>query len=189
MKLLITFLFCLIGMESLYAQSVEFDKQNSQFDSIVNPIKYYKGKEIPSFIHTAFSGREYNSDMLKGKVTFINFWFLNCAPCMAEMKSLNTLYEKYKDNPNFQFISFTFEDRFTTRKLVKKYRIKYDIISVSRDECKRLNFGKGYPTNFVYNQKREITFMQVGGSTNTEMVEKRFQFSVIPLIAELLLAK
>lgn len=189
MKSLFSSLFCLFGIISLNAQSIELDKKNPRFDSIINPIKYYKGKEMPSFTHTAFSGKEYTSEMLKGKVTFINFWFYNCAPCMAEMKSLNTLYEKYKDNPDFQFISFTHEDRLTIRRVVKKYGIQYDIISVPRDECRRLNFGKGYPTNFIYNQKGEIIFMQVGGSTNTEMVEKRFQFSVIPLVAELLLTK
>ena len=33
---------------------------------------------------------------LKGKINVINFWFMKCAPCIAEIPALNTLVKKYK---------------------------------------------------------------------------------------------
>ena len=41
---------------------------------------------------------------LKGKVVFINFWATWCGPCIAEMPSIQKLYDKYKDNPEVVFV-------------------------------------------------------------------------------------
>jgi thiol-disulfide isomerase/thioredoxin len=40
----------------------------------------------------------------KGKVIFVNFWATWCPPCIAEMPSINKLYNKLKDNKNVVFI-------------------------------------------------------------------------------------
>jgi thiol-disulfide isomerase/thioredoxin len=40
----------------------------------------------------------------KGKVIFINFWATWCPPCIAEMPSINKLYQKFKDDKNVLFI-------------------------------------------------------------------------------------
>lgn len=41
---------------------------------------------------------------LKGKVVFINFWATWCGPCIAEMPSIQKLYDQYKDNPEVVFV-------------------------------------------------------------------------------------
>ena len=41
---------------------------------------------------------------LQGKVVFINFWATWCPPCVAEMGSVNALYNKLKDDPRIVFI-------------------------------------------------------------------------------------
>jgi len=37
----------------------------------------------------------------KGKVIFINYWATWCAPCRAEMPSIQSLYNDYKDKIEF----------------------------------------------------------------------------------------
>ncbi|NCU05754.1 MAG: TlpA family protein disulfide reductase, partial [Chitinophagaceae bacterium] len=134
------------------------------------------------FAATSVFGKVYKSEMLTGKTTFVNFWFRNCAPCIAELKSLNQLYSDNKLNPNFLMISFTYEDDNTVKQFIEEYNIQYDIISLSRDECKRLNFSNGYPTNFIYDKNSRITFMKVGGSINERDVEKEFKELVLPAL-------
>lgn len=41
----------------------------------------------------------------KDKVVFINFWATWCPPCIAEMPSIQKLYDDYKDKVEFVFVS------------------------------------------------------------------------------------
>jgi thiol-disulfide isomerase/thioredoxin len=53
------------------------------------------------------------------KITFIDFWFIPCGPCFAEMNMLHKLYAKYKDNPNVAFLTITLTDSSFVRPLVE----------------------------------------------------------------------
>ncbi len=55
----------------------------------------------------------------KGKVTLIDFWFIPCAPCFAEMNLLHKVYAKYRGNPNFNFLAITLTDSAFVRPLVE----------------------------------------------------------------------
>lgn len=50
------------------------------------------------------SGKKVSLEDLKGKVVFINFWATWCGPCIAEMPSVQKLYDKFKDNKDFAFV-------------------------------------------------------------------------------------
>ena len=41
----------------------------------------------------------------KNKVVFVNFWATWCPPCIAEMPSVQKLYNDYKDKVTFVFVS------------------------------------------------------------------------------------
>ena len=50
------------------------------------------------------NGNHINTNDLKGKIIFINFWADWCPPCIAEMASINALYNKLKTDPRFVFV-------------------------------------------------------------------------------------
>ena len=50
-------------------------------------------------------GSIFNFEKAKGKVILVNFWATWCPPCIAEMPSMQLLYEDYKDKVEFVFIS------------------------------------------------------------------------------------
>lgn len=168
----------------IFGQNTDDPEFVKKMDTLYHPIKYFKGKESPSFEYSSLGGKEYSSNSFKGKVTFVNFWFSNCSPCIAEMKSLNELYLQFKDNPGFQFLSFTFDSPELIRKAVTKYEMKFDIISVSDAECRRLNFNRGFPTNIIYDKEGKVILMSVGGQTDPVKVNEYFQSTVVPLITE-----
>ncbi len=68
------------------------------------------------------TGRIVSLKDLKGKVVFINFWATWCAPCIAEMPSIQKLYETFKDNDDVAFVILEAEgnkekaDRLLTKK-------------------------------------------------------------------------
>ncbi len=53
----------------------------------------------------SYSGEQVELSEMKGKPVFINFWATWCPPCIAEMPSLQNLYNRYKDDVHFVFIS------------------------------------------------------------------------------------
>ena len=53
---------------------------------------------------------------LKGKVVFINFWATWCPPCRAEMPSIESLYQKVKDNKNIVFLMVDVDNDYAKAK-------------------------------------------------------------------------
>ncbi|WP_372753304.1 TlpA family protein disulfide reductase [Mariniflexile sp.] len=47
----------------------------------------------------------FNFEEAKGKVVLINFWATWCPPCIAEMPSMQSLYNDYKDKMLFLFVT------------------------------------------------------------------------------------
>jgi thiol-disulfide isomerase/thioredoxin len=65
------------------------------------------GKPYPNFsIHG--SSPVISDSTLHRKVVFINFWFANCVPCIAEFEALNGLYEKLKGKKDIVFFVVDF---------------------------------------------------------------------------------
>jgi len=53
----------------------------------------------------SLDGLSFDFEQAKGKVTLINFWATWCPPCIAEMPSLQDLYNDYGDKIEFLLIS------------------------------------------------------------------------------------
>ena len=64
-----------------------------------------KDKMIPSFSRISLSGKSWNNDSLKGKVTLFSFWYIGCMPCMREISLLNKLYREYGNQKDFVLLS------------------------------------------------------------------------------------
>jgi cytochrome oxidase Cu insertion factor (SCO1/SenC/PrrC family) len=126
------------------------------------------------FSGTSTDGKTFTQESLRNKVTFINFWFENCPPCIAEIDALNNLYNKYKNNPGFQFISITFEKNEDIKRIAKKYHMDYPVITLERDKIDQLNFGLGFPTNVIVDQAGKISYMKSGSALEKATVQQQF---------------
>lgn len=91
------------------------------------------------------SGVAYDFSASKGKVILINFWATWCPPCVAEMPSLEALYQNYKDHKDVEFLFVSNEDpsvikRFMSKKAysfpvyqsLTKYPSEFDVTSIPR---------------------------------------------------------
>ncbi|WP_202552281.1 TlpA family protein disulfide reductase [Ginsengibacter hankyongi] len=152
---------------------VMMDKRNSEF--INKPFAQFSIKT---------NNKKCSNRTLKGKVVFINFWFAACAPCMAEMDQLNRLFEHFKQYKNFEFVSFTFESPNEIALIKKKYNIHYNIFSISRDECYRLNNNNGFPTSIILNAAGYVKWIHSTDAVNEEEIKKYFAGEVYPLIVK-----
>jgi hypothetical protein len=78
---------------------------------------------------------------------------------MEEMAMLNALHQELKDNKDFLFISFTFDDDEAIQRVKEKHQPTFGILSTSQMECARLNFKSGYPTTIILDKKGVIRYI------------------------------
>lgn len=168
MKKKILFLLLLSLSSTLFAQ-INLDLVLKKRDSINN---LNIGKEFPDFHAISLNSERKSGKELKGKITLINFWFRECAPCIAEFKALNLLYLKFKENPSFQFMSFTFDSPNDAKKTVDLHQLLYSVNSVSEEECRRLMLNGGFPTNIIIDQNGKISYFKTGGFLEEQKVIK-----------------
>lgn len=140
------------------------------------------GKQYDQFSFTTKGDSTFSNADLNGKVTFINFWFETCAPCVAEFEALNRLYLQYKNDNRFIFVSFTSDTPETVAAVKQKYGLEFPVLSIKKEECYRLNQQNGFPTSIVLNKNGIIQFIHTGGSLKQEEVNTYFNNSVYPAI-------
>jgi thiol-disulfide isomerase/thioredoxin len=180
MRPLLSAIFLLMTA-SLFAQSKP-TMMSGNIDSLLCPKGYTAiGQPYLTFKLTS-QNKMIDNESLHGKVVFINFWFEGCHPCMAEMEALNELFEKTKNNKDFVFISLTWDNPETIKRVKEKYGLGFDVFSASDKECQRLNFGCGYPTSIILDKKGSVKYRHSGGSLKKE--EAR-EFVVTTLLSEI----
>jgi len=75
------------------------------------------------------SGQSINTEDLIGKVVFINFWATWCGPCIAEMPSIQVLYDKFKDNPEVVFLIVEIEsNQEGAKEFITKQKLNLPIV-------------------------------------------------------------
>jgi peroxiredoxin len=92
------------------------------------------GNPAPAFELKSLDGRTVRLSDLQGRVVLLNFWSTRCAPCTAEMPSLNRLYASLrKSGLNVCAISIDASDR-PVRELIQEKGITFTILMDSEKE-------------------------------------------------------
>ncbi len=131
----------------------------------------YFGLKLPEFQAKKLDSSPFSSQDFKNKVVFVNFWFAGCPPCIEELGDLNKLYSLLKDNPDFLFVSFTFDPDNLIKSSIKKYNIQYEVIHLDKPVCDRLKFGQPYPTSIILDCDGIIRYFTVGGADSESQEE------------------
>jgi peroxiredoxin len=186
MKHLLSAFFILLAFVA-YSQAADHTRRPVNLDSLLAAMDGHNTKKIgtpfPAFSIPSSAGDVSNA-ALKGKVVYFNFWFSACPPCVAEFAMLNELYERLKGNNDFSFISLTFESPGEIERIKTKYHIRYQVFSLSHEECGRLNLENAYPTGIVLDKTGVVKYIHRGGSTNKQQIKKYINKELYPQIAK-----
>ena len=123
---------------------------------------------------TDISGKKYSLDKLKGKVIVINFWFVECKPCVMEIPELNDLVDKY-NGKEVVFLGFATNDKSKIENFLKTKTFKYNIIADSK-EVAGLYKVNSYPTHLVIDTNSIISNYMIGlGPTTVKDLDKTIE--------------
>jgi thiol-disulfide isomerase/thioredoxin len=134
--------------------------------------KRLKAPEVPAelkenydFKYTTLDGKDKHLSELRGKVVFVNFWGTWCIPCVAEMPTVQKLYDNFKNDTAVVFVIASRQDApDKIRAFASKH--KYDLpFYTMKDEdiplAMRLN---QYPATFIYSKDGSIAMKHINGA-------------------------
>jgi len=99
---------------------------------------------------------------LKGKVVFINFWATWCPPCIAEMPSINILYNKMNADKDVLFLTIEIDGNLKKAlKFMDKNQYKLPVYTPNSPMPAEF-IGSAIPTTIILDKQGQIAFKHEG---------------------------
>jgi len=117
------------------------------------------GKPALDFDHEDIQGNQVTLSSLKGKVVVLNFWFINCKPCVLEMPELNALKSEFGDD--VVFLAVTFDEKEKVIRFLKQSSFAFQILPDAMEICRKWKVS-AFPTNVVLDQSGRIRLEKIG---------------------------
>ncbi len=115
-----------------------------------------------SFLFTNAEGRTMSTADLKGKVVLVNFWASWCAPCRAEMPSLEALYKKLGKDNRYVFLFINEDDnRAKAITYLEKDKLTIPLYTHSGNIPDAIYSGT-LPTTIILDKEGKIVFKHEG---------------------------
>jgi len=127
-------------------------------------------KSLPSGDLNMLDGSTKSFADYKGKILVINFWYINCGPCIAEMPYLNDLVDKY-DNEDIEFLALSFDSKTDIKNFLQRTEFKYEQGSVSREFM--YEFTPVAPGHFIVDEEGIIKDILIGAPRETSIIYQR----------------
>lgn len=106
-------------------------------------------------------GEKVNLSSSEGKVMLINFWATWCAPCIAEMPSLQGLYSEYQDKVDFYFVSM--ESSARVGAFMEKNGYDFPVYIPKQQVPNALDNGS-LPTTYIISKDGKIAVEKTGAA-------------------------
>ncbi len=98
---------------------------------------------------------------LKGQVIFINFWATWCPPCIAEMPSIQRLYDDYEDKMAFILVSQ--ESKGILREFIEQKGFTFPVY-VLRSRQPDVFTSRSIPASFLISPRGKIVMKKQGAA-------------------------
>lgn len=142
---------------ALFSPSIESVSKQNQLTDYIWKLKSHRGNVL-------------DFQNLKGKVILVNFWATWCPSCIAEMPSMQKLYEDYADRIQFVFISN--EKNNIVTDFLTKNNYTFDVYK-TLEHYPEAFFTKSIPHTFLIDTKGNIVIDKTGAANwNSETVRK-----------------
>lgn len=141
--------------------------QQGGFPQSIKP-RLCKGKMMPDFHFTTLEGELINSEKLKGKFVFIDFWGTWCGGCIYEMPNIKTMREKISPDKLF-IVGFVNDNADSLKKYMSRNPFNYPNVIVNQEYLDKCEL-KSYPTTVLLDPKGKILSTDFWGEKMWENV-------------------
>ncbi len=127
-------------------------------------------KPLPKEQFDMINGSIKSFSDFEGSMLVINFWYINCGPCIAEMPYLNKLVEKYKDD-NIKFLALSFDSKADIKQFISEVDFKYEQGKIER--AFSYEFTPVAPGHFIIDESGIVKDILIGAPRQTELIYDR----------------
>ncbi len=121
------------------------------------------GVSAPDFTAVGLDGQRYSGDRLHGRIVVLNFWYLGCAPCRAEIPHLNRLVAEFAPR-NVLFLAPTTDATPELKRFLRRTDFTYKVIPQAADLIHRVFRTPLFPTHLVIDQHGTIVARLYGAT-------------------------
>jgi peroxiredoxin len=136
--------------------------KDSYFD-LSGKSRINKGVPAPEFTLPGLDGNMVSLADYKGKVVLLNIWATWCPPCVAEMPSMEKLYQELKDE-DFEILAVSID--VTGSEIVapfmKKHKLSFPALTDTQGTIKDLYQTTGVPESFIIDKDGMIAEKVIG---------------------------
>ncbi len=154
----------------------EYEKKMKNLPKPKESSAFKPGEEFDPIKARDINNDKINTKKMSGKILVINFWFINCPPCVMEMPELNKIVDLYKNDSNIVFLSVALDNRAEIKSFLKKNPFRYKIIDDGRSIASGYNVAS-YPTNIVVSPEGKVHFSTSGyaGVATIEWIKRSIE--------------
>lgn len=106
-------------------------------------------------------GEKVVMEQFKGKVIFMNLWATWCPPCIAEMPSINDLYNEV-EREGIVFIMLSLDDNFEKAKRFKEKKDFDFEVYYPAEGIPQMYYTRSIPTTYIIDAKGGLALTQMG---------------------------
>ncbi|GLQ91931.1 hypothetical protein GCM10007901_08810 [Dyella acidisoli] len=117
-----------------------------------------RGDDFPPFELPSLQGGMQRLGDFHGRYTLVSFFFAECAPCIAEVPTLN---EYAREHGDMNFVAITYEDATTAREFVKQHGSTWNVLYDGQALTDTLGVGI-FPTLMLLDPSGHVAGAAVG---------------------------
>ena len=155
-------IFIIVVALLLYPPSREWFMRKVAFSPSVNNVEESEKLASYNWDLKGINTEDVKLNDLNDKIIFVNFWATWCPPCRAEMPMIQKLYDDYKNDVAFLFVTNENWD------VVKKYfdEKKYDlpVYNSINSPPSKLTETNSIPASYLIDKEGNILISKVGAA-------------------------
>lgn len=129
------------------------------------------GQKVKDFEIKDVKGKELKFSDLEGKVVVLNFWFIECKPCVMEIPELNALVDEFQ-NQDIVFLAIALNSKNEVKGFLKEHKFTYQVFPDGPAVAEEFGII-GYPTNLIIDQKGIVRYVSTGVGPDNQFLLKK----------------
>lgn len=138
------------------------DRWFSLMDGYKALLQELVGCPMLPFRGTSVQGKVIDSKQLAGKIVVMNFMYIGCRPCIAELPALNRLAREYGPQ-GVVFVAIAPEPAAVLKSsFLPRHPFAYQLIGSGKKTIERYGVS-AFPENLIISPEGNITYLATGG--------------------------